>query len=735
MFTPSPGRIARRCARAAIVAFALTVSSAHAATTGGLAPAVNAIGKDSWSSAPSQATINYIAAHDSLLITDGYPAANDAVAQLHAANPNMLVIPYINGLERTSADVVFPGSCSVPMRNYVCPAGDNVVDQHPSWFLHTASGSVVYDASIGPSASVMDPANPGWIAYRQQELQWYVDNFGYNGVFFDDIFPSLQAATYNATPIDPRTGKYYTDSEWASDVTGFLAAMKSALGSNKLFINTMNTGAEYYANEAAENSYIAHADGAIEEGFMQWYNATGPRSEAGWLQDVNSIAAVAAQGKIPVGWTDEATYQTPAQINQTGLYSLSSYLLGAGDAAQRYYMFQDYQPPSGYVDPCDGQCQPADPNWTLPIGDPTGPYYQSGGVFGRNYTGGLVLVNPTDSGTSYTVSLGGTYRTPGGQVVTSVTLAPKTGTILIAVGSTANASAGSGLGGGSSTNPPGGSGTGSAPAGPTGSPGQSESNGSPAQSASTGSPAQSASTGSPAQSASTGSTGNTGSGSGTGATTYADEVLASDPVAFWQLSDESGTTAADTAGSDPGQFSGAYVLGAPGPAGGASVSLNGSGTVTVPYSPALNPTGDWSVEVWIDPSHPSGTDAMSAIESRTNSGRSGYDVGLTKTGAPYLLIGEGSAFTLLAAPKAVPQNDWTDLVATFDGTFARLYADGQLVAGPVATAYAPNTSAPLSIGSLDGVGEPFSGQIADVAVYAGALAPAAINAQFGAAGT
>ncbi len=62
------------------------------------------------------------------------------------------------------------------------------------------------------------------------------------------------------------------------------------------------------------------------------------------------------------------------------------------------------------------------------LGQPLGRYANIDGAYQRSFTKGRVLVNPTDA--TVTVALGGTYTTPAGVRVSSVTLAPHTGSIL-----------------------------------------------------------------------------------------------------------------------------------------------------------------------------------------------------------------------------------------------------------------------------------------------------------------
>ena len=70
------------------------------------------------------------------------------------------------------------------------------------------------------------------------------------------------------------------------------------------------------------------------------------------------------------------------------------------------------------------------PEYRLPIGHPVGRAVEQGGIWRRNYSNGVALVNPGDSPTS--VVLDGVYADDRGRAVVSpVTIPPKGGVVLI----------------------------------------------------------------------------------------------------------------------------------------------------------------------------------------------------------------------------------------------------------------------------------------------------------------
>ena len=74
------------------------------------------------------------------------------------------------------------------------------------------------------------------------------------------------------------------------------------------------------------------------------------------------------------------------------------------------------------------------------------------------------------------------------------------------------------------------------------------------------------------------------------------------PVAYWRLGEASGTSAADSAGTNPGTYAGGPTLGQPGLlTGDPSTAVRFDGVndqVTVPSSASLNQTSRLSITAW-----------------------------------------------------------------------------------------------------------------------------------------
>jgi hypothetical protein len=224
---------------------------------------------------------------------------------------------------------------------------------------------------------------------------------------------------------------------------------------------------------------------------------------------------------------------------------------------------------------------------------------------------------------------------------------------------------------------------------------------------------------------------------GGGGSGYRSAVLADAPASYWRVGEASGVSALDEVGGRNGSYQNTPTLGAPGALTGDSntaVGLNGTNEyVEVPYSGALNPAS-FSLEAWAYPTGGSGS-FRSVISSRDYSASGplvrGYMLYASSANVWELWLGTGTGFVKLIGPT-VTLNSWTHIVATYDGTTARLYLNGTLAASGN-LAYSPNTSRPLRLGA--GKNETnsdyeFPGRLDELAIYPTALTDTRVQAHY-----
>jgi hypothetical protein len=219
---------------------------------------------------------------------------------------------------------------------------------------------------------------------------------------------------------------------------------------------------------------------------------------------------------------------------------------------------------------------------------------------------------------------------------------------------------------------------------------------------------------------------------------YHDTVLTDSPRAYWRLGEASGTSAADASGNNrTGSYQNAPTLGAQGALAGdanSAVGFNGADEfVNVPYNAALNPAS-FTVEAWAYVTGGQGT-FRSLVTSRDFA--PGNARGFVLYAAPdntwQFWTGSGD-WNIVYGP-AVVLNQWTHIVATHDGTTARLYVNGILAASK-AMGYTQNAQRPLRIatGKSEAAAQYFlPGRVDEVAVYASALSAARVQAHHAAA--
>jgi hypothetical protein len=211
--------------------------------------------------------------------------------------------------------------------------------------------------------------------------------------------------------------------------------------------------------------------------------------------------------------------------------------------------------------------------------------------------------------------------------------------------------------------------------------------------------------------------------------TYDATVLADRPAAYWRLDETSGTTMTDASGNhNDGVYAGAYSLGQPAPFGGVgnlAVSFDGQtgGSASVPSSPSLQ-MKTITIELW--------------MKKRTDTE---YGVYVAKgffqllnnrhTGALEFRM-TSEAEPALVSSSTLALNTWYHVVATYDGSVAKLFVNGNLD-GTLAVVATPIQAAdPPTIGRRwDGLYA--NAVLDDIAIYPAALSGDRISAHWRAA--
>ena len=207
---------------------------------------------------------------------------------------------------------------------------------------------------------------------------------------------------------------------------------------------------------------------------------------------------------------------------------------------------------------------------------------------------------------------------------------------------------------------------------------------------------------------------------------YSATVLADGPAAYWRMDETTGTTMADATGKgNNGAFAGTYTLGQPGAIaadGSSAVAFDGqSGAASAPSSASLQ-LNTVSIELWIKKRAETEYGVYVAKNVAVGDGAgSGWFQLLNSHHDGRLEFRVTSDLEpALVSTSTLALNTWYYVVATYDGTVAKLFVNGKLDASLEVTATPKQTADPVFLGRrADGL---FNNAVLDeVAIYPAAL--------------
>jgi hypothetical protein len=230
------------------------------------------------------------------------------------------------------------------------------------------------------------------------------------------------------------------------------------------------------------------------------------------------------------------------------------------------------------------------------------------------------------------------------------------------------------------------------------------------------------------------------------ASDYSAAVAADNPLAYYRLGDAPTTlSTARNAGLLGAAANGTHIGATHGAFGAIVGSANGSAyydgsgaRTVVPYLAALNPPASqpFTIEAWVKPTIDGLGNAQAPLFNRHSSGnRQGWVFFQRSSGTGfnfrmYNENGSSQSVDITGGPYTV--NAWNHLVATWDGTTATLYINGQ-PAGSQAAGYVANSDIGLSVGAYaaNNPGDnPYTGYVDEVAWYSNALSAAQVLAHY-----
>jgi hypothetical protein len=327
----------------------------------------------------------------------------DLARQLKAADPSVRVLVYKN-LSFIACDAYAWGTY-VP-QGVRCP---EVEANHSDWFLTDSTGARLVSGGYS-WLYVMDVGNP---AYQDAWATGVITEAradGWDGVFMDDVNSTLK---YHLAPT--RVAKYPTDAQWTAATRAMLSTVGPRIQANGLLA---------VANVCCSREHPIWAEwlnflsGAMDETFTKWGAGPGEGyiwdwGAGGWATQLEEVRATEAQGKLFLG----VSHSAPGDV-QAARYGLATMLLASSGRAS-FSFAPDYTTETWFPDY----------DRALQLGAPLGSYSRSSAAYRREFLNGTVVVNPSQ--TSQTVALSRPHIGPNGSQISSLTLAPTTGAILL----------------------------------------------------------------------------------------------------------------------------------------------------------------------------------------------------------------------------------------------------------------------------------------------------------------
>jgi hypothetical protein len=282
---------------------------------------------------------------------------------------------------------------------------------------------------------VFNPAHKKWYKFLFMQGK-KIQKKGYDGIMLDECLMANQLPD-NFCGINPATCNLYTTKEFRQAVFSCIGQLKKEMGENFLLIaNSVAYGKKYWEEDS--HKFLKVLDGVIAEGFRGpffWPNTKLFGMDA-FKQNIDMLVDVEKAGKYCIAmvkYQKTNTFKMSSKIKrQLDIFHLSCFLLGKGEKSGLSSNLFDKT-----------QWKNADksfnPLWYVKVGEPTGNYYISKGIFQRNYTLSKILANPSPE--ILTLNLKKSYFTLEGKAVNHVILKPFTGAILLKYKETGKTSA------------------------------------------------------------------------------------------------------------------------------------------------------------------------------------------------------------------------------------------------------------------------------------------------------
>ena len=310
---------------------------------------------------------------------------------------------------------------------------------NPAFCLRNSSGVIVATKGYEGHLKVADPLNQLWRDTLASEISRF-QSLGFTGLFLDNgvEVDVPDTYTFDSTPINPRTGQLYTDSDFVRDCVDMTNWLKAQFPNMYMVANGFWSGTRY--NQTVSGHQYVMDNVQIEAIFSEgmWGNIYGQLwNVSDWVRSVNFLREIqnrwVSKGREFVTYTNCGgaghVYSTPTASVQT-----NGEMIGWERAAS-FHFCSDLMA----VNQVEGNIFSLHMAMSRPyvqdlfkvdVGVPLEDYHLLGnGIYTRKWSKIQPFVNPQQDTRSVSVA-GMTLYDAIGNLVDSITIPAKTGLLL-----------------------------------------------------------------------------------------------------------------------------------------------------------------------------------------------------------------------------------------------------------------------------------------------------------------
>lgn len=297
---------------------------------------------------------------------------------------------------------------------------------HADWVLYQCD-------RVTPAFEYNDPnmpldfANPAVVTWQVQNYAQPASTRGYDGIAADNVnLENLFGACgyYRNGQWVQRYSGEQNDPQWRQDILIWLTQMQTALHAlpHPLALIPNLSVAPVSLNDPIIGEIVSHVDGVFDEGGFTKYG-DGYLTDGNWVQTIQFIRSVQNQQQKPYYVSNE--FKTDSLNHDQIQWALASYLMCKEHFSSVFITHnigseQGYGADSRYLE------------YEAKIGTPQSEAYFAQNVYWRDYSNGLVVVNPSSTN-AYTVNTSAsTYVDPYGKRISQTfSIPPHSGMVLI----------------------------------------------------------------------------------------------------------------------------------------------------------------------------------------------------------------------------------------------------------------------------------------------------------------